>query len=127
MRLHPLDLAAPEWVQDPHFDLGRHVRRVALPQPGNDRELFGLIADVMARRLDRDRPLWEIWVIEGLAGGKWAILTKLHHCMADGIAATHILTALFDDDIRDSFAGKICPIRLRGPNDCLRMNRAPIR
>ncbi len=107
LRLHPLDLGAPEWVDDPDFEIGRHVRRTALPQPGGDRELFGLIADLMARRLDRDRPLWEIWAIEGLADGKWAMLTKLHHCMADGIAATHILAGLCDDDISDSYASHI--------------------
>jgi diacylglycerol O-acyltransferase len=107
LRLQPLDLGAPEWVHDPNFDLGRHVRRTALPQPGDDRELFGLIADLMARRLDRDRPLWEIWIIEGLADGRWAILTKLHHCMADGISATHILAGLCDSDIADSYAHHI--------------------
>jgi len=107
LRLYPLDLRAPEWVHDPDFDLARHVRRIALPQPGSDRELFGMVADLMARRLDRDRPLWEIWIIEGIADGKWAILTKLHHCMADGISATHILTGLCDGDIADSYAHDI--------------------
>ncbi|OBK30644.1 diacylglycerol O-acyltransferase [Mycobacterium asiaticum] len=105
LRLHPLDLGAPEWVDDPDFDIERHVRRAALPQPGDERELYALIADVMARRLDRDRPLWEVWVIEGLAEDRWAMLTKLHHCMADGIAATHVLAGLCDDGIRgNSFA-----------------------
>ncbi len=99
LRLHPLDIGAPEWVDDPGFDIERHVRRAALPYPGDDRELFRLIADVMARRLDRDRPLWEVWVIEGLADDRWAMLTKLHHCMADGIAATHILAGLCDDGV----------------------------
>ena len=99
LRLHPLDLGAPEWVDDPDFDIQRHVRRAALPHPGAERELFGLIADVMARRLDRDRPLWEVWVIEGLADERWAVLTKLHHCMADGIAATHIFAGLCDDGV----------------------------
>jgi diacylglycerol O-acyltransferase / wax synthase len=107
LRLRPFDLGAPEWVDDPGFDIGRHVRRVALPQPGDDRELFGLIADVMARRLDRDRPLWEIWVVEGLTDGRWAMLTKVHHCMADGIAASHMLAGLCDDGISDSFARRI--------------------
>lgn len=103
LRLHPLDLGAPEWVDDPGFDIERHVRRAALPHPGDDRELFRLIADVMARRLDRDRPLWEVWVIEGLADDRWAMLTKLHHCMADGIAATHVLAGLCDDGVKGVF------------------------
>jgi diacylglycerol O-acyltransferase len=107
LRLHPLDLGAPELVDDPDFDVRRHVRRVALPQPGRDRELFGMVADAMSRRLDRDRPLWEIWVIEGLADGRWAMLTKVHHCMADGIAASHMLTGLCDHDVSDSYAHHI--------------------
>ena len=107
LRLHPFDLGAPEWVDDPDFDLARHVRRIALPKPGDDRELFRLPADVVSRRLDRDRPLWEIWVIEGLSDNRWAMLTKIHHCMADGIAATHMLAGLCDDGISDSFASHI--------------------
>ncbi|SON62759.1 putative diacylglycerol O-acyltransferase tgs1 [Mycobacterium simulans] len=111
LRLRPFDLGAPEWVDDPGFDIARHVRRVALPHPGDDRELFRLIADVMARRLDRNRPLWEIWVIEGLSkgldGDRWAMLTKVHHCMADGIAITHMLAGLSDDGVSDSFAHHI--------------------
>ncbi|RFZ43734.1 putative diacylglycerol O-acyltransferase tgs1 [Mycobacterium marinum] len=98
LRRYPFDLGAPQWVDDPDFDIARHVRRVALPHPGDDDALHRLVADVMARRLDRDRPLWELWVIEGLAGERWAMLTKVHHCMADGIAATHILTGLCDRD-----------------------------
>ncbi|MHA7648940.1 WS/DGAT/MGAT family O-acyltransferase [Mycobacterium sp. ML4] len=97
LRLHPLGLGAPEWMADDDFDIQRHVRRAAVPHPGDDRDLFRLIADVMARRLDRERPLWEVWVIEGLSDGRWAILTKLHHCMADGVAATHMLAGLCDD------------------------------
>ncbi|MCV7408314.1 diacylglycerol O-acyltransferase [Mycobacterium florentinum] len=104
LRLWPFDLGAPQWVDDPSFDIGRHVRRVALPQPGDDPELFRVVADLMARRLDRDRPLWEIWVIEGLSDGRWAMLTKIHHCMADGIAATHMLAGLCDDGVGDTFA-----------------------
>lgn len=94
-------------MDDPDFDLGRHVWRIALPRPGNEDQLFELIADLMARRLDRGRPLWEVWVIEGLADSKWAILTKLHHCMADGIAATHLLAGLSDESMSDSFASNI--------------------
>lgn len=99
LRTRPFDLGAPVWVDDPDFDLGRHVRHIALPRPGNDRELYQLAADVISRRLDRDRPLWEIWLIEGLSDNRWAMLTKIHHCMADGIAATHMLAGLCDDGI----------------------------
>jgi diacylglycerol O-acyltransferase len=107
LRLRPFDIGAPEWVDDPDFDIARHVRRIAVPKPGDDRELFRLAADVMAWRLDRDRPLWEIWIIDGLSENRWAMLTKVHHCMADGIAATHMLAGLCDDGISDSFAGHI--------------------
>lgn len=107
LRMRPLDLGAPEWVDDAGFDLGRHVRRVAVPQPGDDRELFQLAAEAISLRLDRDRPLWEIWIIEGLNDNRWALLTKIHHCVADGIAATHMLAGLCDDGIGDSFASHI--------------------
>src|ERR1700742_5167427 len=104
LRTQPFDVVAPQWVDDPDFDLGRHVRRVAVPRPGGDTELFGVVADVLERRLDRDRPLWECWVIEGLKGDRWAILMKIHHCMADGISATRILTKLCDEIEGDAFA-----------------------
>jgi len=110
LRTRPFDLGAPEWVDDPTFDLGRHVRHIALPRPGDDRELLQLAADAISRRLDRDRPLWEIWIIEGLSDNRWAMLTKIHHCMADGIAATHMLAGLCDPDpsgIYESFASRI--------------------
>jgi diacylglycerol O-acyltransferase len=104
LRTQPFDVGAPQWVDDPGFDLGRHVRRVAVPRPGDDAELFRVVADVLERRLDRDRPLWECWVIEGLKGNRWAILMKIHHCMADGISATRILSRLCDDVDGDAFA-----------------------
>jgi diacylglycerol O-acyltransferase len=104
LRTQPFDVGAPQWVDDPAFDLGRHVRRVALPTPGDDAELYRVVADALERRLDRDRPLWECWVIEGLKGNRWAILIKIHHCMADGISATRILTQLCDDVDGDPFA-----------------------
>uniref|UniRef100_A0A5Q5BMF5 Diacylglycerol O-acyltransferase n=2 Tax=unclassified Mycobacterium TaxID=2642494 RepID=A0A5Q5BMF5_MYCSS len=93
----PLDIGAPEWVPDEHFDISHHIRRAALPRPGGDADLDRLVADIMERRLDRARPLWECWVIEGLSRHRWAVLMKVHHCLADGIAATQILTALCDD------------------------------
>ncbi|MGH3561665.1 MAG: WS/DGAT/MGAT family O-acyltransferase [Mycobacterium sp.] len=104
LRTQPFDLGAPKWVDDPGFDLNRHVRRVALPRPGDDSELFRVVADVLERRLDRDRPLWECWVIEGLRGRRWAMLMKVHHCVADGISATRILTRLCDAADGEEFA-----------------------
>lgn len=107
LREHPFGLSAPEWVDDPDFDLSRHVHRVALPRPGDDDILFRVVADVMAMRLHRDFPLWEVWVIEGLADNRWAVLVKVHHCMADGIAATHMFTGLCDDGVDEQFAQRI--------------------
>ena len=98
-KLHtaPMDVGAPSWADDPSFDLDRHLRRVALPEPGGDDELFGFVGRVMAHRLDRDHPLWECWVVEGLADGRWAILAKLHHCLADGITGTKLFDAMCDE------------------------------
>ncbi len=104
LRTQPFDVGAPQWVEDPGFDLSRHVRRIAVPRPGDDAELFRVVADVLERRLDRDRPLWECWVIEGLKGNRWAMLMKIHHCVADGISATRILTRLCDHIDGDAFA-----------------------
>lgn len=115
LRTRPFDVAAPEWVDDPRFDLARHVKRVALPCPGDDAELFRAVADVLERRLDRQRPLWECWMIEGLQGNRWAFLMKIHHCLADGISATHILTGLCDETATDSSTQRPVPSRAPKP------------
>ncbi|MGV0871225.1 WS/DGAT/MGAT family O-acyltransferase [Mycolicibacterium sp. XJ879] len=107
LHTHRLDLEAPEWVEDPDLDLTRHVHRAALPHPGDDTALFRFVADVMERRLDRERPLWECWIIEGLAGDRWATLIKIHHCIADGIATMQMLSSLSDEGESDTFASKI--------------------
>jgi diacylglycerol O-acyltransferase / wax synthase len=96
-----------QWVDDPGFNLAHHVRRVALPQPGDDAELFGAIAHALERPLELDLPLWECWIIEGLKGNRWAILMKIHHCMADDIPAAQLLTRLCDDADTDSFANHV--------------------
>lgn len=101
------DLAAPEWVEDPHFDIAHHLHRVALPHPGADSELFAMIAGIMEQRLDRDRPLWECWIIEGLAADRWAMVMKIHHCIADGIATAQMLARLTDDGAGETFATDI--------------------
>ncbi len=72
------------WVDDEHFDLGYHVRHTALPQPGSDEQLQRLSSRIMAQPLDRTRPLWETWIVEGLSGNRWAMISKIHHCMIDG-------------------------------------------
>lgn len=107
LRTHLLDLEAPEWVEDPNLDLAHHVHRAALPHPRDDATLFRFVGEVMERRLDRERPLWECWIIEGLADDRWAILMKIHHCIADGIATMHMLSSLGDDWDGDTFASEI--------------------
>ncbi|WP_410645035.1 wax ester/triacylglycerol synthase family O-acyltransferase [Amycolatopsis sp. lyj-346] len=97
VRTVPFDLGPPAWVDDPAFDGSAHFGRVALPAPHDESALCELVALLMSERLERDRPLWEFWVIEGLPAGRWAILAKLHHALADGLAATHLQTILFGD------------------------------
>ena len=96
LRKVPLNLGSPVWVEDPNFDLRYHVRRTALPLPGGDEELRRLMARVMAQRLDRDYPLWEYWFVEGLAEDRWALISKVHHCMVDGVSGTDLYRVLFD-------------------------------
>jgi WS/DGAT/MGAT family acyltransferase len=96
VRFVPLGVARPVWVDDPHFNLGYHVRRTALPQPGGDAELRTLVGRVMSQNLDRSKPLWEMWVVEGLGESRWALVSKVHHCMVDGVAGTDLMTVLLD-------------------------------
>ena len=97
VRFLPLATGRPVWVDDPHFQLSYHVRRTALPGPGGDDELFRLIGRVMSQQLDRARPLWEWWIVEGLEEGRWALIAKLHHAAADGIAGSHMIARLMDE------------------------------
>jgi WS/DGAT/MGAT family acyltransferase len=96
LRTVPFRLGRPVWVDDPNFDLRYHVRRTALPAPGEDEQLADLTARVMSQRLDRDHPLWEYWVAEGLAGDRWALISKVHHCMVDGVSGTDLYRVVFD-------------------------------
>jgi WS/DGAT/MGAT family acyltransferase len=96
LRKVPLRLGPPVWVDDPNFDLGYHLRQTAVPAPGGDEQLARLIARVMAQRLDRDFPLWEYWLVEGLAEGRWALISKVHHCMVDGVSGTDLYRVIFD-------------------------------
>jgi diacylglycerol O-acyltransferase / wax synthase len=97
VRWVPGHLANPVWVDDDDFDISYHVRRSALPRPGSADQLRELVGRVQSRQLDRNRPLWEIYLVEGLADGRFAIITKTHHAMVDGISAMDIGTMLLDD------------------------------
>ncbi len=92
----PLGLDHPYWIQDPEFDIEFHVRELALPSPGNDRQLSEQVARLHARPLDRSRPLWELYLITGLRGGRAAIYSKIHHAAIDGVSGGDILTAVLD-------------------------------
>lgn len=98
VRMVPFNLGRPIWVDDPNFTILYHIRRTALPLPGGDDELRNLAGRVFAQRLDRARPLWELWLVEGLAGGRWALVAKTHHAMVDGLSGTDILTLILDRD-----------------------------
>jgi diacylglycerol O-acyltransferase / wax synthase len=98
VRFVPFSLARPVWVDDPHFNLRYHLRRTALPDPGGDGQLRALVGRVMSQNLDRAKPLWELWVVEGLEQGRWALLSKVHHCMVDGVAGTDLMAVLLDRD-----------------------------
>ena len=92
----PLGLGLPVWVDDQHFNLSYHVRHVALPSPGDELQLEVLAARLMDHRLDLSRPLWEMWIIEGLADGRWALLNKAHHAMMDGQTGRNVMEILLD-------------------------------
>ena len=92
----PLAQGRPRWVDDPHLNLRYHVRSTALPSPGSEEQLKALASRVFSQQLDRDKPLWEIWLAEGVEGGGFAVLAKTHHALVDGISGVDIVTVLFD-------------------------------
>jgi WS/DGAT/MGAT family acyltransferase len=97
VRFVPLGIGRPVWVEDPHFNLSYHLRHSALPRPGTEEVLRKTAARIFAQHLDRRKPLWEIWMIEGLSENRWALLSKVHHCMVDGVSATDLMTVMFED------------------------------
>ena len=94
----PWNLAHPVWVDDPHFDLGAHIRREMLPPPGDGASLRRLVMRILARPLDMRRPLWEMTIITGLRGGRVVLVNRAHHAMVDGVSSVDILTLLVDTD-----------------------------
>ena len=92
----PFELGRAVWVDDPHFNIDYHLRHTALPAPGGEAELQKLVGRVMSQPLDRSKPLWEIWVVEGLEDGRWAVVSKVHHAMVDGISGTDLLAVTMD-------------------------------
>jgi WS/DGAT/MGAT family acyltransferase len=92
----PFGIALPLWVDDPDFDLDTHIHRAGLPSPGGQRELAEFVSDVAGRSLDRERPLWETWVVEGLEDGHIALVAKTHHSLMDGVTGADLISKLFD-------------------------------
>jgi WS/DGAT/MGAT family acyltransferase len=93
----PLHLGPPAWLDDQHFDLRFHVRNTALPAPGTDEQLRTLTSRLLSMRLDMRRPPWELWLVEGLQHGRFAVVNKVHHAMVDGISGSDIMELLLDD------------------------------
>jgi diacylglycerol O-acyltransferase len=92
----PLELGRPVWVDDPDFNIDYHLRHTALPAPGGEDELRRLVGMVMSQQLDRTKPLWEIWIVQGLEDGHWAMVAKTHHAMVDGVSGTELLAVIMD-------------------------------
>ena len=92
----PFGLDHPYWIEDPDFDLGFHIRDTAVPPPGDEKALAETVARIFARPLDRRRPLWELYLIHGIADGKVGMLTKVHHAAVDGVSGAEVMGVLFD-------------------------------
>ena len=108
---HTGGLSWPEWQEDPGFEVSHNVRRAALPKPGGERELSEWSSNYFSQRLDRRRPLWEMVIVEGLEGGRWAIASKTHHCMVDGVGSIDVGYLMLDPEPLQARAGQ----RLTGP------------
>ena len=98
LRFVPFGLGRPVWEDDPHLNLGYHVRHTALPPPGDDEQLRTFAARVFSQRLDRSKPLWELWLVDGLEGGRFAVVGKSHHALVDGVSGVDITTVLYDTE-----------------------------
>jgi len=109
VRFVPLAVGSPAWIDDPHFSLDYHMRHTAIPAPGTEAQLRQMASRVFSGHLDRNKPLWELWVVEGLQEGRWALLSKVHHCMVDGVAATDLMSVMFSDSTDGAAAERWSP------------------
>ena len=98
LRFVPFNQGRPVWIDDPHFNLDYHVRHTALPPPGDEQQLRVLAARIFSQRLDRTKPVWELWLVDNVEGGRFAIVGKTHHSLVDGVSGVDITTVLFDLD-----------------------------
>jgi WS/DGAT/MGAT family acyltransferase len=123
----------PVWADDPNFNVRYHVRLTALPRPGDERQLKRLVGRVFSQQLDRDKPLWELWLVEGLEGDRLALISKVHHCMVDGISGAELLAELLTSEplekveITPTWAPRPMPGAWQlGVDEVTRVLRAPI-
>ncbi|MFG2006787.1 wax ester/triacylglycerol synthase family O-acyltransferase [Spirillospora sp. NPDC048911] len=119
VRTVPFNLGLPVWIDDPDFRLSHHVRHTALPRPGGRRELGSLVGRIMSQRLDLSRPLWEMWMVEGLAHGRWAVISKVHHCVVDGVGASDLIGEIFDLEARPPEPRRIPEVKSEPPPSAL--------
>ena len=96
LAIPPLETGRPFWVDDPNFNLTYHLRHTALPAPGGEEDLRRLAGRVFSQQLDRSKPLWELWLVQGLERNRFALLSKTHHALVDGVSGVDISTVLFD-------------------------------
>ncbi|MCX6387974.1 MAG: wax ester/triacylglycerol synthase family O-acyltransferase [Solirubrobacterales bacterium] len=101
----PGDSGRPLWVDDPNFNISYHVRHTALPHPGSEEQLLQLAARIASQQLDRSKPLWEMWIIEGLEDNRFALINKTHHALVDGVSGVDLATVLFDLEQYPDFSG----------------------
>jgi len=116
VRAVPLHLGLPVWTPDEHFQILYHVRHTAVPAPGGEEQLRNLAGRVFAQRLDMAKPLWEMWLVEGLQDNRWALISKVHHCMIDGVAGMDMATVLVDEGPAGTPAGSKPTPPVRAPS-----------
>jgi diacylglycerol O-acyltransferase len=115
LRFVPFGQSRPVWIDDPHLNLDYHVRQTALPAPGSDEQLRNLASRIFSQQLDRSKPLWELWLVEGLTDDRFAIIGKSHHALVDGVSGVDITTVLFDLDPEPQGAPDKAPPWLASP------------
>ncbi len=115
LRFVPFDQGRPVWVDDPHLNLDYHVRQSALPAPGSEEQLRNLAARIFSQQLDRSKPLWELWLVEGLHDDRFAVVGKSHHALVDGVSGVDITTVLFDLDAEPEGRSSAAPPWLARP------------